>query len=211
MSQRRFAFAVAFFLLGDALSDAVHICVRKLDDLPLAMAVARVYEESDCGPVFQRIVKQYAIPHAHATGDRWLGVWAHLLLKEHVDAVRTLTTSLPAPADRRPMHDLPDPSMLLLLEYFKQQYWCYEALDPYTETRCVSFYARLLCMSGCDWVGLTMLRSWSFARDAPEPPAPAPLPTESAPAPTKIGSLMGERRPPPAQTMAEFDMSAFGL
>ena len=211
MSQRRFAFAAAFFLLGDALSDAVHICVRKLDDVPLAMAVARVYEESDYGPVFQRIVKQYAIPHAHTTGDRWLGVWAHLLLEEHVDAVRTLTASLPAPADRRPMHDLPDPSMLLLLEYFKQQYWCYEALDPYTETQCVSFYARLLCMSGCDWVGLTMLRSWSFARDAPEPPAPAPLPTESAPAPTKIGSLMGERRPPPAQTMAEFDMSAFGL
>lgn len=211
MSQRRFAFAAAFFLLGDALSDAVHICVRKLNDVPLAMAVARVYEDSDCGPVFQRVVKQYAIPHAHATGDRWLGVWAHLLLEEHADAVRMLTAPLPAPADPRPMHDLPDPSMLLLLEHFKQQYWCYDALDPYTETQCVSFYAHLLCMSGCDWVGLTMLRSWSFDRDAPKPPEPAPSQAECAPAPTKIGSLMGERRLPPAQTMAEFDMSAFGL
>lgn len=217
MSQRRFEFAVAFFLLGNALSDAVHVCVRQLNDVALAIALARVFENEDQGPVFKRVLRQYAVPHAHETGDRWFGMWAHLVLGEYAEAVHMITKPLSSSVSG-PLFDLPDPSLLMVLEYFKRHYWCYAALSPQDETRCVAFYAQLLSRTGCDLVGLAMLRSWSFARPA-KPPShvearnsdPESTDSDRPEVSKKIGSLMGERRPPPAQSMAEFDMSAFGF
>lgn len=206
MSQRRFAFAAMFFLLGDALLDAVHVCAKQLGDVALALAVARAYEEDDCGDVFRRVVRQHAIPHARERGDRTLAVWAHLVLGEHTEAVHALMHPLGTYDEAR--RDLPDPSMLLILEHMKTHAWSHEALAPHDEMRAVSFYVRLLAQSGCDWHALGMLRAWSFARGAKPERAATPPPQ---PVSHKVGTLMGERRPPPAQAAAEFDMSAFGF
>mgnify|MGYP001759188977 CR=1 FL=1 len=142
MSQRRFLFAAAFFLLGGALQDAVNVCVRQLDDMDLAIAVARVYEEDDHGPVFLRLVEQHVVPHALATGDRWLGAWALLVLDRPRDFVqmltrplRTLATNQEAPA---PGWDWPDPCLLLVLEHCKATMpWLDAAWTREDETRYV--------------------------------------------------------------------------
>ena len=44
LGKQRFLHAAAFFLLSGSLKDALDICIDKLDDLQLAMTIARLYE-----------------------------------------------------------------------------------------------------------------------------------------------------------------------
>lgn len=44
LGKQRFEHAVAFFLLAGALRDALEVCLNKLEDLQLAMVIARLYE-----------------------------------------------------------------------------------------------------------------------------------------------------------------------
>lgn len=46
MGKQRFEHAVAFFLLGDAFEDALQVCVNNLNDLQLALVIARLYEQN---------------------------------------------------------------------------------------------------------------------------------------------------------------------
>lgn len=83
-------YAAAFFLLGGALKDAVNVCIRQLGDFQLAIALARVIEQSSEGPVLQGILKGTVLPIAFQTGNRWLGSWAFWLLHRRDLAVRIL-------------------------------------------------------------------------------------------------------------------------
>ena len=44
LGKQRFIHAAAFFLLSGSLKDALEICIDKLDDLQLAMVIARLYD-----------------------------------------------------------------------------------------------------------------------------------------------------------------------
>lgn len=44
LGKQRFEHAVAFFLLANALNDALEVCLTKLEDLQLALVIARLYE-----------------------------------------------------------------------------------------------------------------------------------------------------------------------
>ncbi|KAG4080274.1 hypothetical protein HA402_010766 [Bradysia odoriphaga] len=51
LGKQRFEHAVAFFLLANSLSDAIEVCLTKLDDLQLALIITRLYEgEHDATP-----------------------------------------------------------------------------------------------------------------------------------------------------------------
>lgn len=51
LGKQRFEHAVAFFLLANALNDAIEVCLTKLEDLQLALVIARLYEgEHDATP-----------------------------------------------------------------------------------------------------------------------------------------------------------------
>ncbi|XP_075227186.1 rabconnectin-3 alpha isoform X2 [Lycorma delicatula] len=51
LGKQRFEHAAAFFMLAGALRDAIEVCLNKLDDLQLAMVIARLYEgEMDSTP-----------------------------------------------------------------------------------------------------------------------------------------------------------------
>lgn len=82
-------YAAAFFLLGDSLQDAVNVCVGRLGDLQLAIAITRVYEGDD-GPVLKRLLEDEILPYAAQEGDRWLASWAFWMLKRKDMAVRAL-------------------------------------------------------------------------------------------------------------------------
>ncbi|WFD18130.1 regulator of (H+)-ATPase in vacuolar membrane [Malassezia caprae] len=214
MSQRRFLFAAAFFLLGGALQDAVNVCVRQLHDLDLAIAVARVYEEEDHGPVFLRLVEQHVVSHALATGDRWLGAWALLVLDKPRDFVQMLTRPLYTLAAGtqapEPGWDWPDPCLLLVLEHCKATVpWLDTTWTREDETGYVLNTVYRLERLACDLVSVALLRTWRFARPPVEEPV-VPTTSHTPDRGPKIGSLMGERRPPPAQSTAELDLSAFG-
>lgn len=82
-------YAAAFFLLGDSLQDAVNVCVGRLGDLQLAIAITRVYEGDD-SPVLKRLLEDEILPYAAQEGDRWLASWAFWMLKRKDMAVRAL-------------------------------------------------------------------------------------------------------------------------
>jgi hypothetical protein len=44
-------YAAAFFLLGGSLRDAVNVCIKQLGDFQLAVALARIVEQSNEGQV----------------------------------------------------------------------------------------------------------------------------------------------------------------
>ena len=47
LGKQRFEHAAAFFLLAGRVRDAVEVCLRKLDDMQLAIVLVRLYYESD--------------------------------------------------------------------------------------------------------------------------------------------------------------------
>ena len=86
----RLEYAAAFFLLGGALRDAVRICLKQIGDMQLAIALARIVEGNDDGPVLQDILRETVVPLAFADGNRWLASWAFWLLRRRDLAVRVL-------------------------------------------------------------------------------------------------------------------------
>lgn len=94
LSQRRFEFAASFFLLGDSLQDAVNVCVKNLDDVQLAVAIARIKEARDDGPVLTRLLRERVLPNAIAQGDRYLAHWALWTLGERTRAAQILTAPM---------------------------------------------------------------------------------------------------------------------
>lgn len=89
MGKRRFEYAAAFFLLADHLADAVSVLSNQLQDMQLAIAVARVYEGDD-GPVLQQFLTDTVLPQAVMEGNRWLANWAFWMLNKRDNAVRAL-------------------------------------------------------------------------------------------------------------------------
>lgn len=87
-------YAAAFFLLGGSLKDAVNVCIKQLADFQLAIALARVVEQSDDGPVLCDILRSTVLPDAFKNGNRWLGSWAFWILRRRDLAVRILLVSL---------------------------------------------------------------------------------------------------------------------
>lgn len=92
LSQRRFEFAAVFFMLGDALQDAVNVVVRQMDDLDLALTLARI-KGGDDGPVFKDLLTSKVLPKSLAEGDRWTSSWAFWRLGRRDLSVQVLLVS----------------------------------------------------------------------------------------------------------------------
>jgi len=88
-------YAAAFFLLADSLQDAVNVCFDRMNDIQLAIAVARVYE-GDHGPVLRGLLEDRILPLAVEKGNRWLATWAFWMLRRKDMAVRCLLVCLPS-------------------------------------------------------------------------------------------------------------------
>lgn len=76
------------------MKDAVNVCLNKMSDFQLAIALSRVVEGKDDGPILQGILKGTVIPIAFKDGNRWLASWAFWLLHRRDLAVRVLVVSL---------------------------------------------------------------------------------------------------------------------
>ncbi|PWY97308.1 hypothetical protein BCV70DRAFT_202960 [Testicularia cyperi] len=181
LSQRRYEFAASFFMLGDSLRDAINVCVRNLGDLPLAIALARIKEGSDNGPVLSELLRTRLLPLAFETGDRWLGSWAFWMLKRRDLAVRMILTPLAelladeavgamlSASTTCGNDNYDDPSLALLFQQLKtRSLQTLKGLADIPEKKEHDFVLhtnRLLQRMGCDAIGLSVLRNWQF-----EPP-----------------------------------------
>jgi hypothetical protein len=82
-------YAAAFFLLAGNVRDAVNICAQQMQDIQLAVAIARVYEGDD-GAVLHELLEEKVLPIAAFEGNRWMASWAFWMLGRRDMAVRSL-------------------------------------------------------------------------------------------------------------------------
>lgn len=66
--------------------------MNQLNDLQLAVAIARVYEGDD-GPVLKEILEESILAEASTKGNRWMSCWAFWMLNRRDMAVQTLIVS----------------------------------------------------------------------------------------------------------------------
>ena len=148
LGRRRFAYAATFFLLAGQLRDAVNVCAQQLDDLQLAIAIARAHE-GDGGPVLAELLEQRVLPRAAFEGNRWMATWAFWMLGRRDRAVRALIT---------PVHALLDPSPS---GPPSQQARSYLATDP----ALVALYRQLRARTPLTLMGATQVsprEEWEF-------------------------------------------------
>ncbi|KAA1467902.1 hypothetical protein DENSPDRAFT_906985 [Dentipellis sp. KUC8613] len=195
LSKRRFEYAAAFFILGGSLKDAVHVCIKQLDDFQLAVALCRVVEQRDDGPILRDILTNTVIPIAFQNGNRWLGSWAFWLLRRRDLAVRILVTPLQDMASvldvrisdiATSLYD--DPSLALLFSQLKsktlQTAKGTSEISGRTEFNFVLQMARVFIRMGCHVLALDLVRSWSFDRPSTavhEPTRPSAPPSPTSP------------------------------
>ena len=86
-------YAAAWFLLAGNLQDAVSVCANQMEDLQLAIAVARVYNGDD-NDVLRSLLIDKVLPQAALEGNRWQATWAFWMLGKHDLAIRALTVGL---------------------------------------------------------------------------------------------------------------------
>lgn len=61
LSKQRFEHAVAFFLLADALWDAVRLCISHLKDVQLALVIARLCDTDAENATYKRVLNEYVL------------------------------------------------------------------------------------------------------------------------------------------------------
>ncbi|EFX06570.1 WD repeat protein [Grosmannia clavigera kw1407] len=177
MSKRRFEYAVAFFLLADRLQDAVAVCFNQLQDLQLAIAIARVYE-GDHGPILSKFLEDEVLPLAAQEGNRWLASWAFWMLHRRDMSVRALITPVytlietPCSPDLKSKLFLTDdPALVILYAQLRQKTLQTlrgaSKVTPKVEWDLVLHSARLYDRMGCDLLGLDLVRNWEFLSPAP--------------------------------------------
>ncbi|XP_023264550.1 dmX-like protein 2 isoform X2 [Seriola lalandi dorsalis] len=112
LGKQRFEQSAAFFLLAGSLKDAIEVLLEKMEDLQLAMIVARLYEadfenSSTCqGLLYEKVLgcnrdgSGYHCSRLHP--DPFLRSIAYWILKDYTRALDTLLERIPKEDDDNP-------------------------------------------------------------------------------------------------------------
>lgn len=187
LSKRRFGYAAAFFLLGDALNDAVNVCVHQLKDIQLAITIARAYDGDD-SPVLHSLLVDEVLPKAAETGNRWMATWVFWMINRRDKAVRSLISPIhtlledtpPSTRNGSPTQNVPlqaksylsnDPALVVLYRQLREK--TLQTLkgalmiNPREEWDFIIQNARLYARMGCDLLALDLARNWEFLLPSP--------------------------------------------
>ncbi|KAJ3044683.1 regulator of (H+)-ATPase in vacuolar membrane, partial [Rhizophlyctis rosea] len=168
LGKQRYEYAVAFFLLGDKLKDAVNVCLKQLTDIQLAIIICRIYEGDD-SPVLKEILTSSILPSAIEKGDRWLTCMVFTLLKQRDRALYATLMPLPPLLPTPLQHATPaaspfaDPSLVILYTFLRKSYRSMRMEQPIIAPdvecafiyQCASAYERL----GCPGLALQIIRT----------------------------------------------------
>ncbi|KAL6082220.1 hypothetical protein STEG23_025380, partial [Scotinomys teguina] len=102
LGKQRFEHSAAFFLLGGCLRDAIEVCLEKLNDIQLALVIARLFEsEFDKSATYKSILRKKVLgigspvselssSNINAHHDPFLRSMAHWILEDYSAALETL-------------------------------------------------------------------------------------------------------------------------
>uniref|UniRef100_A0AAY4EI42 RAVE complex protein Rav1 C-terminal domain-containing protein n=1 Tax=Denticeps clupeoides TaxID=299321 RepID=A0AAY4EI42_9TELE len=112
LGKQRFEQSAAFFLLAGSLKDAIEVCLEKMEDIQLAMIVARLYEadyesSSTCqGVLYEKVLgckrdgSGFNCTKLHP--DPFLRSISYWIMKDYTRALDTLLEQIPKDEDENP-------------------------------------------------------------------------------------------------------------
>ncbi|XP_044294884.1 dmX-like protein 2 isoform X2 [Varanus komodoensis] len=113
LGKQRFEQSAAFFLLAGSLKDAIEVCLEKMEDIQLAMIIARLYEsEFEISSTYTAILYEKILGcEKDGTGfsctklhpDPFLRSLAYWVMKEYTRALDTLLEQTPKEEDENPV------------------------------------------------------------------------------------------------------------
>ena len=174
MGKRRFEYAAAFFLLSNDPASAIRILAGQCQDLPLAIAVARVYCD-DGSPELMKFMEERVLPSARQAGDRWLLSWVHEMMGHTHLAAQALVIPVDKfevkDAERLPRHwQQDDPLTLKLYQHLRdrpvkhgQNKKSRSLGGEQHEYRAILRAARILRKMGLWLLALELVSNWHFA------------------------------------------------
>ena len=178
MGKRRFEYAAAFFLLANDAASAIRILAGQCQDLPLAIAVARVYCD-DGSPELMKFMEERVLPSARQEGDRWLLSWVHETMGHSHLAAQALVIPVDEfevnDAERLPRHwEQDDPLTLNLYQHLRdrpakpgQSRKSRSLGGEHHEYRAILRAARILRKMGLWLLALELVSTWHFATPPP--------------------------------------------
>lgn len=234
IGKHRYEYAAAFFLLGNALKDAVNVIVRYVDDISLAIAVARVYEGTD-GPVMKWLIDTHILPKAQQEGDKWTLSWALWTIGDYKGAIQSLAFPKHSGDDETVKSFLgDDPVLAILYRHLRDNSLKttnsggrgnYEGLNLKHEFEFITKIAAIYSRMGCDVLALDLVRNWQFVHEESQKEngttngtVKSPTAPKLKPSQENLGSsaeindnVMAKLKPVSAQAFQEPDMSAFSF
>ncbi|AOA63112.1 RAVE (Rav1p, Rav2p, Skp1p) complex subunit [Komagataella phaffii CBS 7435] len=187
MSKHRYLDAAIFFLLGDSLKDCVNVLVKKLEDVPLAIAVARVYEGNDHGPVLKELLTNTILVSSAVKGDRWTTSWVFWKLSDRNRSIQALIKNCSELIEDDQILSeisksqrsvtikdtiiervMDDPVMMIVYDGLRKKHIDYfkglTNINPRLEfefiLRVVAIYERM----GCDLISLYIVKNFNFMK-----------------------------------------------
>ncbi|GMG18920.1 unnamed protein product [Ambrosiozyma monospora] len=185
LGKHRYVDAAYFFLLADALKDSVNVIINKLNDIPLAIAVARSHEGSDNGPVLKHIILNTILPEAVTSGNRWMISWCFWMMGDKAGSIQSLikpmelvisdikkhASDFKSPTAQNAQHQVnslnnEDPVLLLMYESLRTRQLDYfkgaSNMNPQFEFEFAVKAATVYQEMGCDFISLYLVRNWEF-------------------------------------------------
>lgn len=158
------------------------MCLNQLDDVQLAIAIARVYGGDDCVEL-REILEDVVLPQAAREGNRWLATWAFWMLNRRDKAVRSLISPIhsllatPASPNLQARSFLTnDPALVIFYQQLRektlQTLRGASQISPRAEWDFIVHNAQLYDRMGCDLLALELVRNWEFLRPTREPRTP---------------------------------------
>ncbi|XP_029431337.1 dmX-like protein 2 isoform X2 [Rhinatrema bivittatum] len=113
LGKQRFEQSAAFFLLAGSLKDAIEVCLEKMEDIQLAMIIARLYEsEFETSSTYESILYEKVLgcqkdgtgfSCARLHSDPFLRSIAYWIMKDYTKALDTLLEQTPKDEDENPV------------------------------------------------------------------------------------------------------------
>jgi hypothetical protein len=156
------------------------VCLNQLDDLQLAIAIARVYGGDDCVELHE-ILEDTVLPQAAREGNRWLATWAFWMLNRREKAVRALISpitgllSTPASPNLQAKSFLTnDPALVIFYQQLRektlQTLQGALKISPRAEWEFITHNAQLYDRMGCDLLALELVSNWEFMQPTAKTP-----------------------------------------
>lgn len=194
LGKHRYIDAASFFLLADSLKDCCRTIANKVDDIELAIAIAKVYSlhlnNTSNGEASRMIIEDFALPKAMQDGNKWLASWSfwelsfkelaiQALVKTPYDVIlsnkqlfseefiknRFMTVTIENES-RNFLNN--DPALILLYNALRQKNLKYFTgalnIDPREEFDFIIRVCLIYTRMGCDYLAIVLIKHWNFMK-----------------------------------------------